>query len=121
MNGLNKNLDNMIEKSDERILYTGTSNLILKQLIESDELKFGEIYRGIFGNRFGSPAMLTGRLRELQKYGLINRREAETPEGKKIYFSITEDGKKVSRLFGELEQAIEVARSKAKEARNKVQ
>ena len=70
---------------------------IIRLLLLNDKLRFNEI----LAHLNGSPKTITARLRELEKYSLINRRQFnEIPP--KVEYSLTDQGKELEDIFERL-------------------
>jgi len=70
---------------------------IIRLLLLYDTLRFNEI----LDHLNGSPKTITARLRELEKYGLINRTQFnEIPP--KVEYSLTDQGKELEDIFERL-------------------
>ena len=86
---------------------------LLQQLIKDGDLRFSELSKGYV---FMSIPTLAKRLREFQKYGLVERKVKNIPgERLEIHYSITEYGKQVVQQIEEFLKTIKEAASKFRE------
>ncbi|MDT8717540.1 helix-turn-helix transcriptional regulator [Clostridium sp. 19966] len=74
--------------------------LIIRDLLIDGRLRFGDLLRSLEGV---SPKTLSLRLKELEKYGLVNRIVyPEIPP--RVEYELTEKGKKLEPIFIELKK-----------------
>jgi Predicted transcriptional regulators len=74
--------------------------LIIRDLLMDGTMRFGDLLRSLDGI---SPKTLSLRLRELEKFGLINRIVyPEVPP--KVEYTLTEKGKNLESVFIELKR-----------------
>jgi len=82
------------------IIGTKWTSLIIRDLLLDGRIRFGDLLRSLDGI---SPKTLSLRLRELEKFGLVNRIVyPEIPP--KVEYELTEKGKKLEPIFIELKR-----------------